>query len=67
MSHTEESNYKYVDRKVAATFLNLSPNTLDRWRSEKRYLSYYLIGGAVKYKMSDLVDFAESRRVSIAQ
>ena len=67
MSHTEEPNHKYVDRKVAAAFLNLSPNTLDRWRSEKRNLSYYLIGGAVKYKMSDLVDFAESHRVSIAQ
>lgn len=44
--------------------LGLAPATLEVWRSEKIHrLAYVKIGGRVMYKLSDVLDFIESRRV----
>jgi len=45
----------------AATFLNVRPQTLRIWRSTKRYdLPAVRVGGAVRYKLSDLQRFIDA-------
>ena len=43
----------------AAAFLRLSPRTLDRWRWAQRGPTFKKIGGAVRYRLSDLERFAQ--------
>ncbi|MBN2295445.1 MAG: helix-turn-helix domain-containing protein [Pirellulales bacterium] len=53
-----------LDEKKSAQFLDVSPGTLSVWRCERRYpLPYVKIGRSVKYKLSDLKRFIESRTV----
>jgi len=52
---------------AAARMLSISRITLSTWRSTKRYpLAYLKIGGAVRYRTSDLRAFIESRLVTTA-
>ncbi|MDQ6482174.1 helix-turn-helix domain-containing protein [Dyadobacter sp. LHD-138] len=51
-----------VNRKAAAKYLNMSPNTLAVWDCTKRYdLKPIKIGRSVRYKQSDLDQFVEDR------
>lgn len=51
-----------VSRDEAAAYLGVSPKTLATWASTKRYpLSMVKIGRVVKYRLSDLDAFIESR------
>lgn len=51
-----------VNDKVAAQILGVSDNTLAVWRSTKRYgLRFYKIGGRVRYRVSDLKAWLETR------
>jgi len=59
------STSEYFDRLEAAAYLNLSANTLDRWRCQKLNLPYHKIGGAIRYKKSDLDSYLEQHRVSV--
>ena len=44
----------------AATFLQLHPNTLANWRSSRRVeLPYVKVGGAVRYREADLLEFLQ--------
>lgn len=52
----------FTGREGAGVHLNISPNTLDRWRSEKKGPPYYKFGGAVRYKFVELDEYAESQR-----
>lgn len=61
------SDGEYLDRLEAARLLGLSPATLDRWRCEKAHLPYYKIGGAIRYRRSELEEFLASHRVNIGQ
>lgn len=46
----------------AANYLEISPGTLDVWRSTKRYaIPYIKVGRLVKYRQSALDAFLESR------
>lgn len=48
----------------AAEFLGIKPQTLAVWRSSKRYdLPYVRCGNAIRYKLSDLEKWLESRTV----
>ena len=48
--------------KQAAQFLNVKENTLEIWRSTKRYnLPFIKIGSLVRYKKSDLIRWVDSR------
>ena len=48
----------------AAKFLGVSPGTLSIWRCTKRYdLPYIKLGHLVKYDITDLENFVESRKV----
>jgi excisionase family DNA binding protein len=49
-----------------AEALGISVGTLQNWRHSGRYpLPYVKIGGLVKYRLSAVEDFAESRTVQI--
>jgi hypothetical protein len=53
---------RLVDRKTAARFLSISPNTLAVWDSTKRHnLKPTKVGRAVRYRMSVLIAFLEER------
>jgi hypothetical protein len=59
-------NYKrqLLDEDPAAEFLGVAPSTLMTWRCTRRYaLPYIKIGRRVKYDITDLVEFIESRKV----
>lgn len=52
----------FLTCKEAAEVLGVKSNTLDVWRCRKRYaLPYIKIGKKIRYKMSDLLGFIESR------
>jgi predicted DNA-binding transcriptional regulator AlpA len=54
-----------LDEQEAAQFLRLAPMTLRRWRSIGRGPRFIKLGAshqsAVRYRMSDLTDWIESR------
>ncbi len=53
-----------LSRKEAAEYLGVKPETLSVWACTGRYsLPYVKIGSVVKYRLSDLNDFIESRAV----
>jgi predicted DNA-binding transcriptional regulator AlpA len=50
----------------AARLLGVTPCTLSIWRCSKRYpLNYIKIGGKVRYRLSDIEQFVESRVVRL--
>ena len=51
----------------AAIYLGLSPNTLARWRCEKLNISYCKIGGAVRYKKTELDSYITNQSIAIAK
>lgn len=54
-----------VTEAQAAEILNVTPGTLSVWRCTRRYsLPYLKIGRSVKYRLSDIEAFCESRTVS---
>ena len=61
----QKDNESLVDRKTAAKYLGISPETLAVWKCTKRYnLECVKIGRAVRYRMSDLKKFVEERLTS---
>ena len=66
MTNQEQPKKEFFDPTEAAIYLGLSPATLARWRSEKANLIYCKIGGAVRYKKSDLDSYAASTRVQVS-
>ena len=56
----------WVDDREAAEILGFkNVQTLRNWRHEQRGPSYSKLGRSVRYKVSDLIEFAESRKVKI--
>ena len=53
----------FVNDVRAAEILGLSPQTLRNWRSQSRGPDYVRIGRAVRYRVGDLIEFAEKRRI----
>lgn len=50
----------------AAALLTLKPQTLANWRSTKRQsLPYVQLGGAIRYRKSDITQFIEERIVAV--
>jgi len=51
-----------LNRKCAANYLGVSPDTLAVWDCTKRYdLKPIKVGRAVRYRMSSLNEFLDSR------
>lgn len=58
-------NTTLLSPQRAAEYLGVSVNTLEVWRSTKRYnIPYVKVGRLVKYRQSALDAFLESRTVS---
>lgn len=46
-----------VDTRVASQMLTVSYNTMNMWRSKGLGPKFYVVGGAIRYRVSDLSDF----------
>ena len=58
--HSQETTL--LNPRQTAEFLDIEIGTLSVWRATKRYpLRYVKIGASVKYRLSDLEAFIESR------
>lgn len=62
---TQTLSTNLLNRKQAAEFLGISVGTLEVWAATKRYnLPYIKVGRLANYRLSDLQQFIESRRVN---
>jgi excisionase family DNA binding protein len=62
---TNEDSLQLLTARQAAKLLGVTTSTLAVWRCTKRYpLRYVKIGGKVRYRQSDLVQFIEVRTVN---
>lgn len=52
----------YMPQALAATFLGLSPRTLERFRLEGRGPAFLKLGRRVVYSREDIVKWAEAQR-----
>ena len=54
-----------VSEKEAAEILGVTPGTLSVWRCTRRYpLAYVKVGRAVRYRLTDIEAFMQSRTVA---
>ncbi len=61
----ENKEEEEVDPVVAAHIIGVKVNTLASWRcTKKEIIPFYKIGSKVRYKISDLIAWKESKRVS---
>lgn len=58
----ENTSTPYMAQAQAATFLGLSPRTLERFRVEGRGPAFLKLGRRVVYSRDDLVAWAEAQR-----
>jgi excisionase family DNA binding protein len=64
MSESQQIEDRLLTREEAAAYLGVRPQTLSVWHSERRYnLPVVKVGRLVKYRLSDLRAWVESRRV----
>ncbi len=56
---------EYVNEKEAARITGLAVKTLQNFRYLKREIPYAKIGSACRYKVQDLIDYMESKRVHV--
>jgi len=62
MKHTDRKFDLRMNRREAAKYLGVSPETLSVWAATGRYhLPYFKAGKKAVYRQSDLDDFIESR------
>ena len=59
-----DRNY-WISGKEAAQLLGLNRQTLANWRHLRRGPIYSKLGRSVRYRISDLVSFAESKRIEV--
>ena len=57
----------YLDTRGAASFLGLSPRTLDRYRKTEQGPEYFQFGSRIRYLKSDVAAWAAARRVRSAR
>jgi hypothetical protein len=61
----EWNTHRLLSRKEAADFLGVKEITLSIWHSTQRYkIPVVKVGRLARYRISDLVAFAESRTVN---
>ncbi len=56
----------FIDDKEVSRITGIATTTLARWRCQKKHFSYYKIGGAVRYRRSEILAYAENHRVSVS-
>jgi hypothetical protein len=55
----------WISGKEASELLGLNRQTLANWRHLRRGPVYSKLGRSVRYRISDLVSFAESKRIEV--
>lgn len=66
--NTQRRQSDLLSREEAAEYLGVSAKTLATWHCRKRYaLPVVKLGRAVKYRVSDLEKFIESRTVGATE
>lgn len=61
-STTTKAAVELLDEKQAAAFLQVTPGTLQVWRSTGRYaLAYVKVGRKVRYRFADLLAWIDLR------
>jgi excisionase family DNA binding protein len=65
MATTMKEADRLLTEQEAAKVLDLEPGTLRHWRCDRRkyHLRYIKVGGAVRYRLSDLLQWLERRTV----
>lgn len=58
------SDLNFMRTPAAATYLGLSPRTLEKWRTQGRGPKYARLGNAVVYRKEDLQSFFEDQAVA---
>ena len=53
----------FMTEKEVSELLRIEPDTLKHWRFQKKGPAYYKLGGAVRYRQSELKDFISSSRI----
>ena len=61
MQQQSQSIQNYLNTTQAATTLNISPRTLERWRIEGKGPSYRKFGKRVTYNQTALLQWAEEQ------
>lgn len=56
---------RWVNEKEAATMLGLHRQTLSNWRHVQRGPAYARFGRACRYRLADLMNYAQSKRVEV--
>ena len=54
---------RYVDEKEVSKITGLALPTLRNWRFKRIGISYSKVGRSVRYSMSDVLDYMDSRKV----
>jgi predicted DNA-binding transcriptional regulator AlpA len=54
---------RWVDEKRVAELTGIAVQTLRNWRFQGNGPAYFKIGRSVRYRLSDIVNFMELRRV----
>ena len=58
----DKQQQRLLAENEAAKYLGINPGTLSVWRSSGRYhIPYIKVGGRVRYRLSDLEEWLESR------
>jgi len=60
----EEKNV-YTSAKGAADILKLNEQTLANWRHLRKGPAYSKLGRAIRYRISDLISYAESKKIEV--
>jgi len=58
-----DNEEKLMTTHEAADFFGMAPSTLEKWRVQAIGPTYVLIGRSVRYRLRDLLAFAEGRKV----
>lgn len=58
---------EYIKEHEAAYMMGLSVKTLQNYRWQKREIPYVKIGSACRYKVQDLIDYMESKKVMVTR
>ena len=58
---TSEAPFATLRERELAARWRVSTRTLQRWRSDGTGPSFLLIGGSVRYRMSDVLEFEERK------
>lgn len=63
---TEHDRHRLLARTEAAEVLACSPQTLAKWAHEGRGPAWIHVGRSVRYRLADLLDYLDARRVAPA-